>query len=589
MKKTATSQPLRRRLGCSNFAHTFAGCMPHDKSMLRSGGGPNLGIVTAYNDLLSAHQPFERFPEIIREAAREVGAVAQVGGGVPAMCDGITQGEPGMELSLFSRDVIALSTALALCHNVFDGVICLGTCDKIIPGLILGALSFAHLPIIFIPAGPMPSGLPNDEKSHIRQLFAEGKVGRDALLEAEAQSYHSPGTCTFYGTSNTNQMMMEFMGLHLPGSSFVNPNTPLRDALTREATHRLADLTALGKSYIPLWQVLDEKAFVNGIVGLLTTGGSTNLSIHLIAMAAAAGIRLTWKDIADIADCVPLLTRLYPNGKADVNHFHAAGGTGFLIRTLLNHGLLHRDVTTAWGMSFDHFTQEPFLDPSGTISWRPAPEASSDENVLRPATKPFQETGGLCLLEGPLGQAIVKISALPKERWCVEAPARVFDTQEQVKEAFSKGTFTSDVAVVVRFQGPKANGIPELHALMPILGILQDRGHTVLLITDGRLSGASGRVPAALHVTPEAIIQDSPLSKVRDGDIIRIDAPAGRLEIVGISEADFLARPSALPAVPTHHFGSGRELFGSFRACVSSAAEGGFSFGPEWFKGEQKS
>jgi phosphogluconate dehydratase len=572
----AEAGPTRRRLGCANFAHGFAAC-GIDKGALREGEGPNLGIVTAYNDMLSAHQPFERYPELIREAARAVGGTAQVAGGVPAMCDGVTQGEAGMELSLFSRDVIALSTAVALSHQMFDAAVFLGVCDKIVPGLVIGALSFGHLPAVFIPAGPMPSGLPNDEKAKARQLYAEGKVGREALLEAEAQSYHGPGTCTFYGTANTNQMLMEIMGLHLPGSSFVNPNTPLRDALTIEATKRALAITALGNEFIPIGRLMDERAVVNGVVGLHATGGSTNHTIHLIAMAAAAGIALTWDDFADLAEITPLLCRVYPNGKADVNHFHAAGGTGFLIRELIGAGLLHDDVATILGGGLDRYTVEPGLDADGVVVWRDAAAASGDTTVLRGAAVPFQATGGLRVLDGDLGRAVIKTSAVAPERHVIEAPVKIFHSQEELQAAFKAGALDQDFIAVVRFQGPKANGMPELHKLMPPLGALQDRGRKVALVTDGRLSGASGKVPAAIHVTPEASV-GGPIAKLRDGDILRLDAVTGRLEIRDIDAEEWAARDDATADLTPSHVGVGRELFAAFRNAAGRADAGASIF-----------
>jgi phosphogluconate dehydratase len=577
MARAAEGQPKRRSLGCANLAHGFAACGPNDKAALRDGTAPNIAIVTAYNDMLSAHQPYERFPEIIRQAAREAGGVAQVAGGVPAMCDGVTQGEAGMELSLFSRDVIALATGVALSHQMFDAALYLGVCDKIVPGLIIGALAFGHLPAIFVPAGPMTSGLPNDEKAKIRQLYAEGKVGRDALLEAESQSYHGPGTCTFYGTANTNQMLMEIMGLHAPGASFVNPNTPLRDALTKAATKRALEITARGNAYTPIAQVLDEKAFVNGIVGLNATGGSTNLTIHLIAMAAAAGITLGWDDFADLSAVTPLLCRVYPNGKADVNHFHAAGGMGFMIRELADAGLVHRDVTTSWGMGLDNYTQEPALGGDGELHWREGASASSDTAVLRGAAEPFQPTGGLKLLEGPLGRSVIKVSAVAPERHVIEAPARIFHDQESVQKAYRAGELNRDVVVVVRFQGPKANGMPELHKLMPALTSVQDRGFKVALVTDGRLSGASGKVPAALHVTPEAE-EGGPIARLVDGDIVRVDGVTGRLEVL-VDPAVLAARPVAEADLTESHYGVGRELFAAFRDRAGPADQGAALFG----------
>jgi phosphogluconate dehydratase len=572
----AVSQgPARKGLGCANFAHGFAAC-GEDKARLRDGVAPNLAIVTAYNDMLSAHQPYERYPEMIRRAARAVGASAQVAGGVPAMCDGVTQGEPSMELSLFSRDVIALSTAVALSHQMYDAAVYLGVCDKIVPGLAIGALSFGHLPAVFLPAGPMTTGLPNDEKSKVRQLYAEGKASREDLLLCEAQAYHGPGTCTFYGTANTNQMLMEIMGLHLPGASFVNPNTPLRDALTTLGARRALELTALGPAFTPIGHVVDERAIVNGVVGLHATGGSTNLTIHLIAMAAAAGIHLTWDDFADLAEVTPLLARIYPNGKADVNHFQAAGGMPVLIRSLLQEGLLHADARTVWGGGLADYVVEPMLTEDGGVAWRDAAERSGDEAVLRGADNPFQPTGGLRVLEGPLGRAVIKTSAVAPERHLIEAPARVFHSQQELHAAFRAGELFRDVVVVVRFQGPKAVGMPELHKLMPPLGVLQDRGHRVALVTDGRLSGASGKVPAALHVTPEAE-DGGPIAKIRDGDLVRLDARNGRLEVL-VDAAEWAARAPATQDLDASHFGVGRELFGAFRAAVGRADEGASIF-----------
>jgi phosphogluconate dehydratase len=562
----------RGKLGCANLAHAFAAAGPADKASLLDGVAPNLAIVTAYNDMLSAHQPYERYPALIRDAARAAGGTAQVAGGVPAMCDGVTQGEAGMELSLFSRDVIALSTAIALSHQTFDAAVYLGICDKIVPGLVIGALAFGHLPAVFVPAGPMTSGITNDEKAHTRQLYAEGKVGREALLLSESKSYHGPGTCTFYGTANTNQMLMEIMGLHLPGSSFVNPNTGLRDALTAEAARRALSITALGNDYTPVGQVLDERAFVNGIVGLHATGGSTNHTIHLVAMAAAGGIVLRWEDFSALAEITPLLCRVYPNGKADVNHFHAAGGMGFLMRELLSAGLLHEDVRTVVGQGLNNYLVEPTVDPEGGLAWREAPKVSGDETVLRGVEKPFQATGGLKVLHGGLGHAVIKTSAVKEDRHIVEAPARVFDSQEALQAAFKRGELDSDFVAVVRFQGPRANGMPELHKLMPALGVLQDRGRRIALVTDGRLSGASGKVPAAIHVTPEAA-DGGGLSRVRDGDMIRVDAPAGRLEVL-VADEEFSARAPALFDVSAAQSGVGRELFGAFRATVGPADRG---------------
>jgi len=569
-------QPRRKALGCANVAHGFAACGPQDKDMLRNGAGPNIGIVTAYNDMLSAHQPFETFPDLIRNAARAAGGTAQVAGGVPAMCDGVTQGETGMELSLFSRDVIALSTAVALSHQMFDVAVYLGVCDKIVPGLVIGALSFGHLPAVFIPAGPMTSGLPNDEKGKIRQLFAEGKVGRDALLEAECKSYHGPGTCTFYGTANTNQMLMEIMGLHLPGSTFVNPGTPLRDAITAESARQALAITALGNDYRPIGRIYDEKAVVNGVVGLLATGGSTNHTMHLIAMAAAAGIAITWNDFAELSQVVPLMTRVYPNGKADVNHFNAAGGMGFLIRELLGAGLLHEDVSTIMGTGLGAYTKEARLGPAKELVFAEAVTTSADDSVLRGYANPFQPTGGLQVLQGNLGTSVIKTSSIPADRHIIEAPARVFHAQEELQAAFKSGELKGDVIAVVRFQGPKANGMPELHRLTPPLAVLQERGFRVALVTDGRMSGASGKVPAAIHLTPEAV-DGGPIAKIRDGDIIRLDAETGTLEVLG-NRAEFAARAPATADLSKNASGTGRELFAAFRAITGSAAQGASIF-----------
>jgi len=566
----------RSTLSCGNLAHGFAACAAPDKAALAGSEIANLGIITAYNDMLSAHQPYETYPALIREAAREAGGVAQVAGAVPAMCDGVTQGRPGMELSLFSRDVIALAAAIGLSHDMFDAAVFLGICDKIVPGLAIAALSFGHLPAVFIPAGPMPSGMPNDEKSAVRQLYAEGRVGRAELLEAESKSYHSPGTCTFYGTANSNQMLMEIMGLHLPGASFVNPGTKLRDALTKEAAKRALAITHLGNAYTPVGTMIDERAIVNGVVGLNATGGSTNHTIHLIAIAAAAGIRLTWQDISDISDIVPLLARVYPNGMADVNHFQAAGGMGFLIRELLDAGLLHEDVQTVWGAGLRAYAVEAKLGADGSVVREPAPEKSHDEKVLAPVRQAFQPTGGIRVLSGNLGHAIVKVSAVKPERRIVEAPAIVFDDQEELQDAFRAGKLNRDFVAIIRFQGPKANGMPELHRLTPTLGILQDRGYHVALVTDGRMSGASGKVPAAIHVTPEAS-EGGAIGKIQDGDMVRLDAVAGTLEVLGDAEA-FDARPRPAKDLSANGFGHGRELFAALRANVGRADRGASIF-----------
>ena len=554
----------RPRMSCGNFAHGFAAA-GDDKDPIRRLAGPNIGIVTAYNDMLSAHQPYGRYPEQIKIFAREAGATAQVAGGVPAMCDGVTQGQPGMDLSLFSRDVIAMSTAVALSHGMFDAAALLGICDKIVPGLLIGALRFGHLPALLIPGGPMPSGLPNKEKQRVRQLFAEGKVGRDELLEAEAKSYHSPGTCTFYGTANSNQMMMELMGLHIPNAAFINPNTPLRQALTRAAVHRLAELGR--EKARPLGEVVDEKAIVNAIVGLIATGGSTNHAIHLPAIARAAGITVDWEDFASLSSTVPLIARVYPNGARDVNDFHAAGGMAFVATTLLSEGLIHDDTLTAGADDFSDYTANPVIDGNALV-WKPAGD-SLDLDMLRPATDPFLPDGGMKLVEGNLGRAIFKTSSVDAERWTIEAPARCFSDQNEVLEAFKAGELDRDVAVVVRFQGPRSNGMPELHKLTPALGVVQDRGHRVALITDGRMSGASGKVPAAIHVSPEAL-PDGPLARVRDGDLIRLCGHAGQLEAVGVDVAS--RDPAPRPAPP---LGTGRELFALMRHYCNEAEAGG--------------
>jgi phosphogluconate dehydratase len=563
----------RSGLSCTNLAHGFAASDAIDKEALKQRRWPNIAIVSAYNDMLSAHQPLERYPALIKRAAREAGAVAQFAGGVPAMCDGVTQGQTGMELSLFSRDVIAMATAVALAHNMFDAALCLGVCDKIVPGLLMGSLAFGHLPVLFVPGGPMPSGMPNKEKARIRQLYAEGSVGRETLLESEAASYHAAGTCTFYGTANSNQMLMEVMGLHLPGAAFVAPNTPLRDALTAAAARRAARITALGAEYLPLARTIDERAIVNGIVGLLATGGSTNHTLHLVAIARCAGIIVNWDDFADLSHVTPQLTRIYPNGSADVNRFHIAGGMAFLIRELLGAGLLHADVTTVMGGPLTAYAAEPWLD-EGRLAWRAAPPDSGDEDVLRPMSKPFSSHGGLRLLSGNLGRAVIKTSAMPDGHDVIEAPAVLFDDQEEVITAFKAGRLDRDCVVVVRFQGPRANGMPELHKLTPSLASLQSKGFRVALVTDGRMSGASGSVPAAIHVTPECL-NGGPLGRVRDGDVIRLDCTSGALE-AQVPEPIWRQRDSARLA-RANDFGTGRELFATFRRAAGDAEAGAIS------------
>ena len=567
----ANDGPHRSSLTCGNLAHGFAACGSGDKTALAGDVVPNVAIVTSYNDMLSAHQPFGAFPEIIKQAARDAGGVAQIASGVPAMCDGVTQGQKGMELSLFSRDIIAMATAIGLSHNMFDAAMYLGVCDKIVPGLLIGALSFGHLPAVFVPAGPMPSGLPNTEKVRVRQLYAEGKVGREELLAAESASYHSPGTCTFYGTANSNQMLMEFMGLHLPGSSFVNPGTPLRDALTKEATRRALAITATGNEFTPVGQVIDEKAIVNGVIGLHTTGGSTNHALHLVAIAKAAGIQLTLEDLSDLADCTPLLARVYPNGMADVNHFHAAGGLPYLIGELLSEGRLHEDVKTIAGNGLGNMAQEPLLDGDG-VKWQTAPREAGNAKILGTVEKPFSKDGGLKMLDGNIGRAVIKTSAVKEEHRIVEAPVRIFETQDGIKEAFEAGALNMDVIAVCRFQGPRSNGMPELHKLTPPLGVLQDRGFKVALVTDGRMSGASGKVPAAIHLTPEAV-DGGGIAKLRDGDIVSLNAVTGEL-VAKVDEAEWAAREVATADLSANQFGMGTDLFNVFRNAVSTADTG---------------
>ena len=563
--------PYRAGMGCANAAHAYAAMPNQDKLLLRQERQPNLGIVTAYNDMLSAHQPYEHYPQQLREAARARGATAQVAAGVPAMCDGVTQGCEGMELSLFSRDVIALATAVGLSHNVYDGVLLLGICDKIVPGLLMGALQFGHLPALFVPSGPMISGLPNDEKTKVRQLYAQGLVDRSALLAAEEAAYHGAGTCTFYGTANSNQMLLEVMGLQLPGSSFVNPGTHLRNALTEHAVVQLLYIRAQAHP-IAIADILDEKAIVNGMVGLLATGGSTNHTIHLVAIARAAGIVIDWDDFAELSDAVPLLARIYPNGQADVNHFHAAGGMGFLIAQLLRAGLLHPDVHTVAGPGLHHYTQEPWLD-QGALAWRTAPSTSVDESVLRPIERPFSADGGLKRLQGNLGRAIVKVSAVKPEHRLVHARAVVVESQQALSDLYKQGALQRDFVAVVRFQGPRANGMPELHKLTPILGALQDQGFRVALVTDGRMSGASGKVPAAIHVSPEAL-QGGAIAKVQTGDMVLLDSDSGVLQLE-VSDAELARRTAAAPDLSGNAHGMGRALFGLFRQHAALAEQGG--------------
>ncbi|KEK28250.1 MULTISPECIES: phosphogluconate dehydratase [Shewanella] len=561
----------RSSLSCGNLAHGFAACNPDDKSALRQLTKANIGIITAFNDMLSAHQPYETYPDLLKKACQEVGSVAQVAGGVPAMCDGVTQGQPGMELSLLSREVIAMATAVGLSHNMFDGALLLGICDKIVPGLLIGALSFGHLPMLFVPAGPMKSGIPNKEKARIRQQFAQGKVDRAQLLEAEAQSYHSAGTCTFYGTANSNQLMLEVMGLQLPGSSFVNPDDPLREALNKMAAKQVCRLTELGTQYTPIGEVVNEKSIVNGIVALLATGGSTNLTMHIVAAARAAGIIVNWDDFSELSDAVPLLARVYPNGHADINHFHAAGGMAFLIKELLDAGLLHEDVNTVAGFGLRRYTQEPKL-LDGELRWVDGPTVSLDTEVLTSVATPFQNNGGLKLLKGNLGRAVIKVSAVQPQHRVVEAPAVVIDDQNKLDALFKSGALDRDCVVVVKGQGPKANGMPELHKLTPLLGSLQDKGFKVALMTDGRMSGASGKVPAAIHLTPEAI-DGGLIAKVQDGDLIRVDALTGELSLL-VSDTVLAARTAAEIDLRHSRYGMGRELFGALRSNLSSPETG---------------
>ena len=571
MESARSKTVHRAQLACGNLAHGFAACQPDEKNILKNMVRSDIAIITAYNDMLSAHQPYEHYPQRLKDALKSVGSVGQVAGGVPAMCDGVTQGQDGMELSLMSRDVIAMSAAIGLSHNMFDGALYLGICDKIVPGLVMAALSFGHLPAVFIPAGPMSTGLPNKEKVRIRELYTEGMVDRRALLEAEAASYHGIGTCTFYGTANTNQMVMEVMGLHLPGSSFVPPDTALRDALTDSAARQVTRLSETSGNYQPLGQMMNEKTVVNGIVALLATGGSTNLTMHMVAMARAAGIIINWDDFSELSDATPLLCRIYPNGPADINQFQAAGGVQLVIRELLKYGLLHQDVNTVVGFGLERYTQEPWLD-RGELVWREGPERSLDTHVIASVSVPFEHHGGTRVLSGNLGRAVMKISAVPADNQIIEAPAVVFESQHDVVPAFEAGKLDRDCVVVVRFQGPQANGMPELHKLMPPLGVLMDRGFKVALVTDGRLSGASGKVPSAIHVTPEAYTGGM-LAKVRDGDIIRVNGRTGEL-VLRVDDIELEKRVAYQPDLSAEHIGCGRELFSALRSQLSGAENG---------------
>ena len=583
MRALREQGPQRGTLSCSNLAHGFAACQPGDKDQLKLMNRANVAIVSAYNDMLSAHQPYQRFPDIIREAAHGMGSVAQFAGGTPAMCDGVTQGQPGMDLSLFSRDTIAMSTAVALSHNMFDAVTLLGICDKIVPGLLIGALSFGHLPAVLIPSGPMPSGLPNKEKQRVRQLFAEGKIGQDELLEAESQSYHSPGTCTFYGTANSNQLLVEVMGLHLPGSAFVHPNTPLRDALTRAATEQVIRLSQPQGGQLGLADMVDEKSIVNALVALLVTGGSTNHTIHWVAIARAAGILIDWNDYAELSSIVPSMTRIYPNGQEDINAFHEAGGTPYLIQALLNAGLFHEDVNTVMGPGLAQYARMPEMNEQA-LRWHPAVRKSLQPSVMSSVEQPFAPDGGLKVLEGNLGRGIIKVSAVAAEHHCVEAPAVVFDDQNELKAAFEAGDLYRDCIVVVRFQGPRANGMPELHKLTPYLGVLQDRGFRVGLVTDGRMSGASGKVPAAIHVYPEAL-EGGPLAKIQNGDVIRLDAVNGQLSVL-LDDTCLNARAAASRDLTRQRQDYGRELFGWMRQGVGNPEQGASVFWAAEGRGE---
>lgn len=578
MQQAELKGPHRGSLSCGNLAHGFAACQPQEKQKLKLMDEANIGIVTSYNDMLSAHKPYETYPDIIRSAVAEMGSVAQVAGAVPAMCDGVTQGQEGMELSLFSRDNIAQGAAIALSHNMFDAALFLGICDKIVPGLLIAALRFGHLPCLFVPAGPMPSGITNAQKAAVRQRFAKGEASRDELLEAESASYHSAGTCTFYGTANSNQLLVEMMGLQLPGSSFVNPDSPMRDALTRYTAQLATKTTALGKDYRPIYKVIDERSIVNAMVGLLATGGSTNHTMHIVAFARAAGIVINWQDFSELSKVVPLLTRIYPNGQADINHFQAAGGMAFLTKQLLKGGLVHEDVNTIVGHGLTHYTKEPFMEGDQLV-WRDGVEASLDDEVVRSIDNPFSKEGGLSLLEGNLGRAVIKVSAVKEENRVIEAPAAVFHDQNDLAEAIRTGELKRDCVAVVRYQGPKAIGMPELHKLTPFLGNLQDQGYKVALVTDGRMSGASGKVPAAIHLTPEALAGGL-IGKIQDGDLVRLDANKGTLSVL-VSDAELAKREQASCDLMASHQGMGRELFAGYRMLVNGAEQGACSLFPE--------
>ncbi|MCC4275697.1 phosphogluconate dehydratase [Marinomonas communis] len=578
MQQAELKGPHRGSLSCGNLAHGFAACQPQEKQKLKLMDEANIGIVTSYNDMLSAHKPYETYPDIIRSAVAEMGSVAQVAGAVPAMCDGVTQGQEGMELSLFSRDNIAQGAAIALSHNMFDAALFLGICDKIVPGLLIAALRFGHLPCLFVPAGPMPSGITNAQKAAVRQRFAKGEASRDELLEAESASYHSAGTCTFYGTANSNQLLVEMMGLQLPGSSFVNPDSPMRDALTRYTAQLATKTTALGKDYRPIYKVIDERSIVNAMVGLLATGGSTNHTMHIVAFARAAGIVINWQDFSELSKVVPLLTRIYPNGQADINHFQAAGGMAFLTKQLLKGGLVHEDVNTIVGHGLTHYTKEPFMEGDQLV-WRDGVEASLDDEVVRSIDNPFSKEGGLSLLEGNLGRAVIKVSAVKEENRVIEAPAAVFHDQNDLAEAIRTGELKRDCVAVVRYQGPKAIGMPELHKLTPFLGNLQDQGYKVALVTDGRMSGASGKVPAAIHLTPEALAGGL-IGKIQDGDLVRLDANKGTLSVL-VSDAELAKREQASCDLTASHQGMGREMFAGYRMLVNGAEQGACSLFPE--------